>query len=216
MISTRSKPRDATHAPLVDPTRAPRTSGCLLPIIYHILLFALLVCSPSLITVRADDYPPPPTTPSPAATGDSTYPDPTDTAPSATPPHTDIPLTPSPREQQETDTPQIEKTDPPTRTPSGSTITPSEPTPEKDLTSPERQTAPLEQDVSGEIEPASTSEKGDIKALPTIVGPSPAASPVQAQEPLIPQELFTCSVALLVLVTIVLGLHLARSEQDRS
>lgn len=234
MESDSGQAYDVAHTLWTDRGYLRHASAYLLCAMCCALLLILLVYPLPLVDVKASDasvappstricfsdgYPlPRPTAPGPYPTSadDTAYPGPTDAAPSATPTHTDIPSEPSPQTEQMTSTPYAEETYPPEETPIEPTIASPEPTSEGESDTP-TEAIPTEEESLDETEPTLTpTPDRHVRALPTVVGPSPTKSPAQAQGPLIPQELFTCSVVLLVLVTILLGLHLARSEQSGS
>lgn len=211
MVSHKDEMHVVAHALSADRGDSHHTPPYYLRIICYALPFTLLISLLSILTVTAGDYPAPPLTGSPTSIDDTVYPGPTDAAPSPT--HTDISPEPSPQEQPTRDTPQVRATTPATEMPTEPATISSEATPEKVSATPVKEATPTEGGISEKTETMSTPTSDRyLKALPTIVGPSPAASPVQTQGPLIPQELFTCSVVFFVLITIVLGLHLARSE----
>ncbi len=223
MVVSKGKSHVAAHAQSADRGRPRHTSAYHPRIICQASLLALLISLLSPLAVRADDYPPPPPPTSPASTDDTMYPSPTAAGPSATPTltYTDVPPEPSPQEETETSTPHVEKTPSPEESLIEPTTDPSEPTREGESDILVEKATATEKGLSEEREKETESRSTPtpdryVRALPTMVGPPPAGSPTQTQDPVIPQELFTCSVVFLVLVTIVLGFHLVRSEQRRS
>jgi hypothetical protein len=158
--------------------------------------------------------------PTASPTKDGAYPGPTDAAPSPTPTEDETATGPS-RTQEPvppTSAPLAEEP----YSPQGATAAPtggaSEPASEEQP--PEANTkegTPSEEERPGEQHSTLTpTPERYVKALPTIERRSPGRVSAQEQGPLIPQELFTCAVVLLVLFTIVLGLYLARSRQSGS
>lgn len=231
---------DAIYTLWADRVCAHRASSYLPHTISRILLLTLAISSLPLVAVEAggassvppstpislsDAYPAPGTTatvdhngtPVPTSADDAAYPDPANTTPSATPTHTSTPLEPSPQTEQVTSTAPAEETQPVQETPVEPTATSQQPTPEGEShTFVEEATPAEEEPLEGTASTLTPTLGSHVRALPTIVEPAPATSSAQIQDPLIPQELFTCSAVFLVLITIILGLHLARSDQSES